>query len=200
MLPSGAATAPKTPVDASMMAGSFSRIVCSRAASLNSFQASALRRMAVASATPWASMALACARPMASIFAASARPSASTAAARPAPSFRSSFLLGLGEGDDRATRRPSASRMADCFAAFRADDRGLPIGFGRLDDGGFELLLPAEHFLLLNGDQLLRARPLDLDFLGDDRLPRGRLGQRAGLLRRAPSAFRSPPDTAPGGS
>ena len=116
MLPSGAETAPKTLDDAWMIAGSFSRIVCRRAASLNSFHASALRRMAAASAVPCASIAFACARPMASIFAASARPSASTAAARPTPSLRS-FSCSASAIAIMAERRPSASRIADCFAA-----------------------------------------------------------------------------------
>ena len=40
----------------------------------------------------------------------------------------------------------------------------------------------AQDFLLLDRDQLLRPRPLDLDFFGDDRLPRRRLRERAGLL------------------
>jgi hypothetical protein len=88
MLPGGEATAPNTPVDAWMMAGSFSRIVWSRAASLNCFHASAFRRIAAASAVPCASIAFAWARPIASTFAASALPSAS---ARPTPSLRNFF-------------------------------------------------------------------------------------------------------------
>ena len=109
------------------------------------------------------------------------------------------LLLGLGERDQR---RPPAFGFENrrLLGRLGAHDRRLPIGFGRLDDGRLELLLPAKDFLLLDRDQLLRPRPLDADFFGDDRLPRRGFRQRPGLPARAPSASRSRPDTAPGGS
>ena len=199
MLPSGAATAPKIPVDASRIAGSFSRIVCRRAASLNSFHASALRRIAAASATPCASIAFACARPIASIFAASALPFRFDRGRAAGAFLAQLLLLGLGQRDQR---RPAAFGFEDrrLLRGFGAHDRGQAVGLRRLDHRGLELLLLAQDLLLLDRDQLLRPRPLDLDFFGDDRLPRRRLRERPGLARRAPSAFRSPPDTAPAGS
>ena len=126
-------------------------------------------------------MALACARPIASIFAASALPSASTAAARPDAFLPQLFLLRFGQRDQR---RSSSFGFEDrrLLRRLRAHHRGQTIGLRGLDHRRLELLLPAQNFLLLDRDQLLRPRPLDFDFLGDDRLPRGRLRQRAGLL------------------
>ena len=82
-------------------------------------------------------------------------------------------------------RGPPAFRFENrrLLRPFGPDDGRQPIGFGRLDDRGLELLLPAQDFLLLDRDHLLRPHPIDFHFLADHRLPRRGLRQRPGLLR-----------------
>ena len=65
---------------------------------------------------------------------------------------------------------------------FGAGDCCLPVRFRRLDDRGFEFLLSAQDFLLLDRDHFLRPRFFDAHFFGDDALSRGRFRQRTGLL------------------
>ena len=67
--------------------------------------------------------------------------------------------------------------------AFGAQDRRLPLGFGRLDDGRLQLLLAARRFLLLDEHFLLLAHLVDARFLLGDALPRDGGGERPGLLR-----------------
>ena len=84
----------------------------------------------------------------------------------------------------RDERRSAAFGFEDRCLLRRlgAHDCRQAIGLGRLDDRRFELLLPAQDFLLLDRDQLLRPRALDPDLLGHDGLTGRRFRERSGLL------------------
>ena len=72
-----------------------------------------------------------------------------------------------------------------CCSRLRAEDRGLPVGLGRLDDRRLKLLFPAGGLLRLDEHFLLLADLVDADFLLGDLLPGDGGGQRAGLLGSA---------------
>ena len=67
------------------------------------------------------------------------------------------------------------------LGCFGAHDGGLSFRVGRLNDRGFQFLLLARDFLLLDRDQFLGARTLDLHLLPDNSLLGRCLSERPGL-------------------